>query len=247
MQAFFARCRNLIAPDILARVPLAPLLVAQAILVRRKALALPEPVGARRGKAGAGAALRLLIVGDSSGAGVGAPSQDKALSGQLVRALAPHFALSWRLEAATGATTGSTLVALSSLKPAPFDIAVVALGVNDVTRAVTQARWMQRQQALHHLLQHRFKVRRIYASGLPPMGLFPLLPQPLRWILGAHSDRLDRGLAAIAGKDQHIRHIPFDLPYDPRFIAADGYHPSPLGYAEWADVLAGSILGDHTK
>ena len=221
-----------------------PLLLVQARAVRRNALILPEPPGARRGESGNGPPLRLLIVGDSSAAGVGALSQGDALSGQMARALTPHYRLSWRLEATTGATTGNTLARLARLAPEAFDIAILALGVNDVTGLTSRRHWIARQQALHQLLQDRFGVRRIYACGLPPMGLFPLLPQPLRWILGCHAHRLDAALAAIAGPGAVTRHIPFEFPQQARFFAKDGYHPSPVAYTHWARTLAERITGD---
>ncbi len=59
--------------DIATRVALGPLLVAQATRLRRTALELPEPRGARAGTIGRGTpVLRLLVAGDSSAAGVGA-------------------------------------------------------------------------------------------------------------------------------------------------------------------------------
>jgi len=51
--------------DVLARIPLLPLLLVQAVAVRRSALYLPEPSGARSGTVGTDPALRLLIVGRS--------------------------------------------------------------------------------------------------------------------------------------------------------------------------------------
>lgn len=230
--------------DVLARAPLMPLLLAQAVALRRKALILPEPPGARAGHSGSGPPLRLLIVGDSSAAGVGAPTQSAALSGQLVSALAPKFRVTWRLEAKNGATTGSAMASLADLSAEPFDIAVLALGVNDVTKATTRRQWTDRQQALHRLLQDRFGVTRIYASGVPPMGLFPLLPQPLRWVLGRQADRLDAALAGISAQGTSVRHIPFDFPHEARFVAKDGYHPSPVAYTHWANVLTGLIIRD---
>lgn len=230
--------------DVLARAPLLPLLLAQAAGVRRNARRLPEPPGARSGQAGKGPPLRLLIAGDSSAAGVGAPVQGAALSGQLASALAAHFHVTWRLEAKTGATTSDTLAALARLEPEPFDIAILALGVNDVTKVTTRRQWVARQQALHRLLHERFGVTRIYASGLPPMGLFPLLPQPLRWILGAQADRLDTALAGVAAKGTPVCHVPFNFPHEARFFADDGYHPSVLAYALWASALSKLIIRD---
>ncbi len=226
--------------DVIARLPLAPVLAAQAVTVRRAALILPEPPGPRHGEAGDGPPLRLLIAGDSSAAGVGAPHQESALSGQLVRHLSPHVRLTWRLEAATGETTRNAIDRLMRLDAGPFDVAILALGVNDVTHGTTRRGWIARQRALHDLLRARFGVRRIIASGLPPMGQFPLLPQPLRWIVGRQAQRFDAELARMAGAD--LVHVPLTIDPDPRFVAPDGYHPSPAAYAEWARMLAEHVM-----
>jgi lysophospholipase L1-like esterase len=230
------------ALDTLARIALSPLLVAQALQVRRNALVLPEPPGPRSGRLGDGPQLRLLILGDSSAAGVGASHQDTALSGQLTRCLAHRFALDWRLQARTGATTAATIKSLENIEDiGQFDIAVIALGVNDVTRLVPGRRWTIRQRALHRLLSDRFGVRRIIASGVPPMGQFPLLPQPLRWVLGQHAARLDTALSGLAGGTPGLSHLRFDMPLDPGDMATDGFHPGPSAYAVWARHIAALI------
>lgn len=67
---------------------LGPLLLWQGRRVRATALRLPEAAGPRTAE---GSALRLLIVGDSSAAGVGAAHQDEALAGRLAQALAARL------------------------------------------------------------------------------------------------------------------------------------------------------------
>ena len=118
-----------------AAIGLGPILFAQGLYVRWVTPRLPEPAGVRCGMGGAGKSLRLLVVGDSAAAGVGADSQSSALSGQLVSALAPHFCLSWRLLARTGYKVQDVLDHLESAHPESFDLAVVSVGVNDVTVA----------------------------------------------------------------------------------------------------------------
>ncbi|PIE13419.1 MAG: GDSL family lipase [Rhodobacterales bacterium] len=231
-----------LAHDNIAKIALAPLLIAQALYVRQKALILPEPPGARSGTTGDGPPLRVLIAGDSSGAGVGASHQSRALSGQLATALGRHYRVFWQLEAATGATTRATLNRLRTLTEGEFDVAVLALGVNDVTRGVRLKHWVQDHAALADLLRNRFGVRRILVSGLPPMGQFPLLPQPLRRILGQTAQRFDTALAAHCARSPGITHLPFTLPFRPDYIARDGFHPSEGAYTLWADMVAGKIL-----
>ncbi|SFL17745.1 SGNH/GDSL hydrolase family protein [Shimia haliotis] len=230
--------------DQLIRIPLVPLLVAQGLGVRRRVNQLPEPPGARSGTAGDGPPMRLLIIGDSSAAGVGATTQAKALSGQLVDHLSQTHRVHWRLEAATSATTWVTLNHIETLMPQSVDVVVSALGVNDVTRATSLGTWVARQKQLADLMSATYGARLMVASGLPPMGLYPELPQPLRWVLGEQAKRLDRGLADLAARHPILTHLPIDIPFEPRFQASDGYHPSEDAYALWAKLIAGHIYAN---
>lgn len=231
--------------DTLLTLALSPLLLAQALHVRRRALILPEPPGPRAGQTGKGAPLSLLILGDSSAAGVGATRQATALSGRLAAILAESCSLDWQLEARTGATSASALDHLTQITPRRFDTALVVLGVNDVTRAVPVGRFLARRRAIHDRLRSRHGVTRIIASGLPPMGHFPLLPQPLRWSLGRRAAQLDTALARFCAQDG-CTYLPLSLPYDPAYVAPDGFHPSEAAYAVWARMLAPLIAPAHT-
>lgn len=227
--------------DIPARAALFPLLIAQALQVRRRALKLPEAAGPRSGTTGQGPELRLLILGDSSAAGVGAPHQDQALSGQLLKRLATTNRVTWQLEATTGHTTRDAMRRLDALGSARFDVAVVALGVNDVTRAVPLELWIRRQRQLITRLRDVLGVQQICLSGLPPMGEFPLLPHPLRWVLGRQAQRFDRHLRAhVNGLDGvSVTPLEFDLSVD--HMAEDGFHPGPEVYSAWAELLIPQI------
>jgi hypothetical protein len=88
--------------------PLGPVFALQGRYVRRVTPRLPEAPGPRAGTHGAGSELRLLLLGDSAAAGVGAPSQDEALCGRLTSELAQSFRVSWALVARSGATTAGT-------------------------------------------------------------------------------------------------------------------------------------------
>lgn len=221
----------------------APLWLAQALWIRARAPRLPEAEGARAGRIGAGR-LRLLILGDSSAAGVGAATQDLALAGRLAAALA-DLQPEWRLEARTGRTTPQALALARDLPARPFDAAVLALGVNDVTRPGAARSFAAAQRDLAGVLKARFGVGRLYLSGVPPMGHFPALPRPLRDLAGARAAAFDAELAALARDLPGLRHLPFDpVRLAGAEMAADGYHPGPGLYALWAQALAAAIRAD---
>jgi lysophospholipase L1-like esterase len=231
----------------MARLALSPLLIAQALKVRRVAQRLPEAAGPRSGVLGSGPPLRLRIVGDSSAAGVGVRTQTEALSGQLAAALASQFTVSWQLDALSGATTKSTQMRLQHTAADPADIIVTALGVNDVTRLLPRRTWLRQQMALFDDLRARHNPRRIYLSGVPPMGAFPLLPQPLRWTLGRHAKAFETTMQRHAAKTADLTYVPFDLPADPGLMASDGFHPNAQLNTLWAKEMASRIITDWPK
>ncbi|WP_083095817.1 SGNH/GDSL hydrolase family protein [Pseudophaeobacter leonis] len=244
----------MLALDQILRLPLLPLLALQAITVRRRALILPEPRGPRQGQMAQERLqqgeleqerqLRVLIAGDSSAAGVGVSAQSQGLSGQLAAQLSAQFEVHWRLEATTGHQTRDTITRLQALPKQQFDVIILALGVNDVTHGTTRTRFYRQQSQLMQLLLDRFEPRLILACGVPQMQHFPALPQPLAWVLGRQSARLDNVLAALASEHPAVAHMPFQLPQDPALAAADGYHPSAQAYRLWALGLGEKIL-DH--
>ncbi len=226
------------------RILMLPLLAAQGAYVRHRALILPEAAGARDGTAGAGRDLNVLIIGDSSAAGVGVDTQDMALSGQLVSRLAHGFRVRWKLEAQTGATTASTIARLADTPRFQADAVVIALGVNDCTRGTTLRRWHTRQTQLYDLLRRDYGARRLYVTAVPPLGQFPLLPDPLRRVLGLHAARMDDVLSRLLDTQPDCTRISIDLPPDPRLMAADGYHPGARVYSDWAQEVARHITSD---
>src|SRR5829696_5760336 len=222
-------------------VSLAPVFALQGRYVQRATPHLPEPPGPREGTTGVGPELRLLLVGDSAAAGVGAASQDEALSGRLVGELAGSFLVSWTVVARTGATTAGTARHLARRQATQFDVAVISLGGNDVSGRRALGRWLEDMDAVAALLRGRFAVRHLVLSGMPPMHLFPALPQPLRWFLGERARRFDAALARWAAGQSDCDHVPLTADPSEGLIATDGMHPGPGGYQRWSVELARCI------
>jgi len=237
-----------------AKLALAPLLVWQGRRVRRSAQRLPEASGPREGVAGSGTGepcLRLLVVGDSSAAGVGVSNQHQALAEPLARALARRLdgLVAWQLIATTGHRAADAVAALRDASPlAPADVMLAVLGVNDAVAMSPAGPWLAALDALHACASKRAGVRMSWHTALPPMGRFPLLPQPLRWVMGIEAERLDRALGRhLQGRmDRRLATLPptptGTLP--PGWVAEDGFHPGPQGYRRWAEALADQMAAE---
>ena len=217
---------------------LGPLLWLEGKYVRRVTPQLPEPPGAREGTTGQGPLLRLLIAGDSAAAGVGAASQDEALSGRLVGYLRPHFTVDWRLLAVNGLDSPGLVKLLQEAPAERFDVVVLSIGVNDVTGLRSPSHWMQWQDQLTNVIQSRFKPQLLIHSAIPPMHRFAALPQPLRWFMGRWALDMNRRLEArLSRKTGRVQHWPFREAAN-EGLAADGFHPGPVGYDLWAQGLS---------
>lgn len=226
---------------------LGPILLLQGRHVRKTTPKLPEANGSRSGVRGKGPVLRLLITGDSAAAGVGVSRQDEALSGQLIKALASRYEVHWRLIAKSGATTESLMALLHSSEIEPFDVAVVSIGVNDVTKGIPEHRWIEQQKRLRSLLMQRFAVRQVFFTSIPPMHRFPALPQPLRWYLGRGTKKFNDRLGEWTERDAHVTLVKVDFPLDSEHMASDGFHPGKPAYQLWARVMAHTIWTAHVR
>ena len=236
------------------KIALAPLLVAQALATRRRAPVLPEAAGPREGVIGdAGTTpIRILVAGDSSAAGVGVAHQDASVAGHLVRTLhrATGRPVAWTLRAKTGLTTRGVHEMLIASAPVEADVAVVITGVNDVIDQVPTARALGHRRALADWLLDTGSARHVVFAPLPPMHQFPLLPEPLRRVMGGDALRNDSALARWAATRDDVTHATFALDLDAAGMASDGFHPGEPVYRVCGEALAAHVaagLADHSR
>jgi lysophospholipase L1-like esterase len=222
---------------------LAPLLVAQAVAARRRTPVMPEAAGPRRGVVGQGAPLRLLVVGDSSAAGVGVERQSRALALPMARRLAADTGrrVRWQLVAKSGVTTAQALALLRDGPPVHADVAVVVTGVNDVVDQVPSHRAVASREALANWLRNSSGAGHVVFAPLPPVHQFPALPRPLRWIAGADARRHDRALAAWAATRADVSYVDIGMRLNRGVMARDGFHPGEPVYRQCATMIARHI------
>ncbi|MGY1774558.1 SGNH/GDSL hydrolase family protein [Geodermatophilus sp. SYSU D00804] len=226
-------------------VTLAPVLLVQGAGVRRRTPVLPEAPGPRAGVvAGDGPPLTVAVVGESPAAGVGVATQEDGLAARFAAALARRSGreVRWRLSARTGTTVAQ---ALGLLVPGPAgppaDVVLVAFGVNDTLRLRSRAAWRRDVTALLGALAPLTAPGGVVVlAGLPDLGRFPTLPQPLRGVLGRQARALDAELGRLARPG--VRHAPAPPLDGPGLFADDGFHPGAAACAMWAEVLAAAAL-----
>jgi lysophospholipase L1-like esterase len=222
------------------------------IASRLRAPHVPDAAGDHHGLvAGDGPALRLLLLGDSVVAGVGARDHEEGLAGQLARAITglTGRSVSWRVVARSSATVRMIRSELVGRLPDPAtpwqpDLVLVVAGVNDIIRLRPAMVFRRDVEQLVAAIRDQVGVPvPVLLCGIPPIHRVPLLPKLLRYGLAAHAWRLDRQLTALARRDPAVFHLAVwhhPVPLDGMF-AIDRFHPGPTGYRTWGRVLGWQI------
>lgn len=227
----------------LERLTTYPLLLTQGGYAFLRTPRLGAPPGENAGTfAGDEPMLRLLALGESTVAGVGVDSPSGALTAQTALALnaATGRSIAWRAVGQMGATVHLAREELVSQIPdgAKADVCLIVLGVNDTLRLRAPSSWAREMRALVDEVRAAADPSLIVLTAVPPVGHLTALPQPLRTRLGRHASRLDEALERVAFGQDDVIHVPMPFEGNAKFLAADGFHPSALGYRAWGERLA---------
>jgi len=235
-----------IDPHLLSRVamvPVAPVLFAQGKRLRRTTPLLPDAAlpwsGRFDSRTSTGQpALRLLVLGDSTAAGVGAQTQNEALPGNLARELGTRWGMdvAWIAMGANGATAHDLVERfLGPATAEPYDFVFLTIGANDALGIRSRRAFGRDLRVILSALRTASPDATIMMSSLPAFFRFVLLPNPLRFNLYLHSQNLEREARHVVADYPGVIMSPPPPPYTEGFFATDLFHPSASGYRDWAE------------
>jgi len=231
-------------------IPVAPVLYAQGKRLRRDTPILPPAALPWHGTHEGPNPLRLLLLGDSTVAGVGAATQLDGLPGNLARELGERLnrGVEWRAVGESGATSRDLIERfLDEAVSAPFDIVFLSVGANDALGLRSRSVFGRDVRQLLTRLRTASPEATVIMSSLPAFFRFELLPNPLKRNLYRHSRSLEGEARRVVGMMHNARMSPPPPPYTEGFFATDLFHPSAVGYRDWArfavdDAVASGVL-----
>jgi lysophospholipase L1-like esterase len=188
--------------------------------------------------------LNLLAIGESTVAGVGAKTHAEALAGQLAKflSLQTRQIVRWHAVGESGITVRETMQRLVPTVPdVEMDLVVVGLGGNDAFKVNSPNRYVRDMLDLIEKLRVKYPDAKILLTNTPMIIDFPVLPQPLKFVLWRlsrlHHEAIKKAFVSL--KDDFY----FDEAerVDETFFA-DGVHPSPYGYALWSEAMIKFLL-----
>ena len=220
-----------------AMIPVAPVLYAQGKRLRRDTPILPPAALPWNGSVAGPTPLRLLVFGDSTSAGVGASTQEEGLPGNLARELSERLGrgVEWRAVGESGATARNLLDAfMHEALSEQCDIAFISVGANDALGLRSRAVFGRDIHSLLTQLRATSPDCTIIMSSLPAFFRFELLPNPLKRNLYRHSQSLESEARRVVARFDNAWMCAPPPPYTEGFFASDLFHPSELGYRDWA-------------
>lgn len=225
--------------------PFLPFLFWQGKRVRKKVGRLPDAGGETVGRFGnQQATLSLLAIGESTVAGVGAKTHAEALAGQLAKflSLETNKSVRWHALGESGVTARGTLQKLIPHLPAnEMDLVVVGLGGNDTFKVNSPERWRRDMTKIIETLKEKYPNAVILMANSPRVIDFPVLPQPLKFVLWRVS-RLQHAVGkSLTDAGKSVFYFDEAETVDERFFS-DGVHPSEYGYALWSEAMIKFLL-----
>jgi lysophospholipase L1-like esterase len=187
-----------------------------------------------------GAGRRLVWLGDSTAAGVGASGASGALPSQVTDRLGvPDTSVS--VVAVSGARVADLLAdqvpKVAGLRP---DLVLISVGANDTIHLAGRGTFRRTYEDLVRALPAGVPVLLL---GVPDMGAIPRFLQPLRAVSGWRGRRIDAEVRKVAESTGAV-YADIAGPTGPpfrrhpgRYFAADDFHPNDAGYGLWADAV----------
>ena len=188
--------------------------------------------------------LNMLAIGESTVAGVGAETHTDALAGQLAKFLSAGTGktVGWHVVGESGITVSETLQRLVPLLPdAQMDLVVVGLGGNDTFKINTPNRWRRDMEKLVGKLFDKYPSAKILLANTPMVRDFPVLPQPLKFVLWRVSRLHHETLKKLTKDMKNVFYFDEAEKVGAEFFS-DGVHPSPYGYTLWSEAMIKFLL-----
>ena len=219
-----------------------PVVPVQGYRLTRSIPRFPDADGIT-GRVGSGERrMKVVALGDSVTAGYAVGHHRSSVAGQLAVRLAERYdaTVEWQACARTGATAGMALDLVSDEALADADLVFVSIGVNDLKNLHSTARFRREVGILFDAILEAGPRARVCLLGIPPLDHFPAFPRPLADALGWRGRVFDAiGADAVRARERMFR-IETTEPLRPEMFAEDGFHPSPVLHAAFADaVMAG--------
>lgn len=242
-------------------IPLLPFMYRDGKRVLSSVPKLPPATGPNGQTVGEEPPLRILIIGESTMAGVGVATHAEGFAGAFADALAQGIgrSVSWRVYARSGFTLKRILhEVLPTIEEAQVDMIVVGMGGNEAFKMNTPEGVRRDFKAVIDWLRNRFGPDvPIAFPNMPPIREFTAFTPVLKFTLGRMVEVFGEELAELVKAEENVYYNAeviriadwrqrLGVGEDPTIFFSDGVHPSALTYQTWGRDFAAFLLNRPT-
>jgi lysophospholipase L1-like esterase len=204
----------------------------------------PAASSAPRLPADRNAPITYVALGDSTVEGVGASSPEATYVGRLYAALLTVYPFAQLENLGKGGATSADVIGrqLRRAVAARPDLVTVSVGPNDITTRQTVEQFERNMATIFTTLRDQTKAL-VVASLIPDLGVTPRFRgTPEREAVARQSVVFNEALRRRARDGGAVLVDLYtasrrEVPRRPELVGRDGYHPSDLGYARWAELM----------
>jgi acyl-CoA thioesterase I len=211
-----------------------------AIVFNGKSVPAPE-IPREKITIGVGKQLNYLILGDSTTIAQGARYENGYVVGTATK-LSEKYKVTYQNFGVSGAVINDVLTdQLTRSRDFIPDLVVIAAGANDVTHLTSLKKIERDTVAIIDSLRSKNPNVKIIFTGSAAMGSVKRFLQPVRWIAGLRTNRINTVMERVAINNVAFAYIARETKEkfadNPQYFAEDNFHPNDKGYAEWTKVL----------
>jgi lysophospholipase L1-like esterase len=227
---------------------LLPVALFQGLRLRARTARLEPPAGRPFGQVGTASSpcYSILVIGDSSAAGVGADHVEDTVGCRIAHILSETTGctVAWRNAGSNSAISAQLRDhVVPNLERLPHTHILLTVGTNDMKNFLTARKFKRGFGGLLYAVRSKWPEAQILWSPMIDMRTVPAFPVLLAHIMemrGRIINRVGRQLC----RERHAIAAPQLDSTNPLGFSVDGFHASAAGYRSWAELLARTIL-DH--
>ncbi len=222
--------------------PFLPLFAFEALKIKKNGAKLsgfPEHFNLGQGRK------KIIILGESTVAGVGASSIEHTLSGNLSTLLGKDFEV--ENLGKNGLTLKNSIFFFKKHKKEPNSKTTgffLFFGANDCFRLTDPKEFHKELRTLISFLSKEYSPAWIYLADIPPVHIFPAFSSLLRYFMKIQRSHLQAEMLWCSKESRIIIFDPISIPIDQNFFSIDQIHPSDIGYRKMAEFAIKKIQGD---
>ena len=191
---------------------------------------------------GQGSDLRYTVLGDSTAVGQGANYADGIAVRSTVHLAQKSHAVRMNNYGVSGARMNDVLTRqIPQITERP-DIVLISIGANDITHFSSVSAVRNDMSGAIQQLRRKNSSVVIIITGVPAMGSVSRFPQPLRYLAGLQTTRMNKMFTELSVQQQ-VTLAPIaektgaTFAHNHQLFAQDNFHPNKAGYSLWVTVV----------